>query len=87
MANCVQTGELVRQISCKTPGDVLSYADLWRLTLENYNAGRSCIQEVLWEVKKARDPIDWPNVAQAQANLEACGGAIEFVEHATKIYP
>jgi len=45
------------------------------------------MQEALGGVKKARDPFDWSTVSQALANLEACGGSIEYVDRVTKIYP
>lgn len=87
MANCAQMGDVVHQVSRQAPGSVLSYPDLRRLTLANYNAGPGCMQEALWEVKQARDPFDWSNVAQALTNLDACGVAVEYVERVTKIYP
>ena len=87
LANCAQTSELVSQVSRQAPGKVFSYTDLWRLTLANYNAGPGCLNEALWEVKQARDPFEWSTVSQALANLEACGGSIEYVERVTKIYP
>ena len=87
LANCAQTSELVRQVSRQAPGKVFSYLDLWRLTLANYNAGPGCLQEALAEVKRARDPFNWSTVSQALADLEACGGSVEYVERVTKIYP
>lgn len=87
LANCAQTSELIRQVSRQSPGKVFSYPDLWRLTLANYNAGPGCLQEALWEVKGARDPLDWLHISQALANLEVCGGSVDYVDRVTKIYP
>jgi hypothetical protein len=87
MANCAQTGALIHQVSNKAPGEVFSYPDLWRLTLANYTAGPGCLNEALLDVKQAGYPFDWVHISQSLADMEACSGAIGYVERVTKIYP
>jgi hypothetical protein len=84
LANCAQVREVVRQTFNAAPGDAASYPDLWRLTLVNYNAGSGCLFEALSEVNRQRKILVWPNVRQALLDLEACEGAVEYVEHITR---
>ncbi len=77
LANCAQTGEIVRQTYRSAPGDVASYPDLWRFTLANYNAGPGCLFEAIDEVYFGRQDLNWTNVKQALLDLEACTGGVE----------
>ncbi|MGD8865012.1 MAG: hypothetical protein PVI81_05435, partial [Anaerolineales bacterium] len=83
MANCAQTGEIVRQTYRSAPGEVASYADLWRFTLANYNAGPGCLFEAVDDVYFSRQDLNWTNVKQALLDLEACTGGVEYVERIT----
>jgi len=80
LANCAQVGEVVRQTFNTEPGKAASYPDLWRLTLVNYNAGSGCLYEALYDVNGQRKILAWPNVREALLDLEACRGAVEYVE-------
>jgi hypothetical protein len=83
LANCAQVGEVVRQTFNNAPGDAASYPDLWRLTLANYNAGSGCLYEALDDVNSQRKILVWPNVREALLELEACKGAVDYVEDIT----
>jgi len=83
LANCAQVGEVVRQTFNTAPGDAASYPDLWRLTLANYNAGSGCLYEALDDVNRQRKILVWPNVREALLELEACRGAVKYVEDIT----
>ncbi|TFH33833.1 MAG: hypothetical protein E4G99_10750 [Anaerolineales bacterium] len=83
LANCAQMGEVVRQTFNTAPGNAASYPDLWRLTLVNYNAGSGCLYEALEDINRQRKILVWPNVREALLELEACRGAIKYVEDIT----
>ena len=52
-----------------------SYDDLWRFTFLSYHSGLSCFQQAVIATKKAKQPINWENVA---ARLR-CKGAEAYV--------
>lgn len=87
LANCSQTGEIVRQTYRKAPGDVASYTDLWRFTLANYNAGSGCLFEAVDEIYFDRRPLDWVNLRDVLLDLPACDGAVDYVEKITGRFP
>ncbi|MDF1500519.1 MAG: hypothetical protein P1P76_08625 [Anaerolineales bacterium] len=87
LANCSQTGEIVRQTYRKAPGEVASYTNLWRFTLANYNAGSGCLYEAVDEIYFDKRPLDWINLRDVLLSLQACEGAVEYVERITGRYP
>lgn len=87
MANCSQTGEIVRQTYRKAPGEVASYTDLWRFTLANYNAGSGCLYEAVDEIYFDRRPLDWVNLREVLLGVEGCDGAVDYVERISGRFP
>ena len=78
LANCEQTGRIVRNVSGGAPGEVASYEDLWKFTLVNYNAGPGCLGEAIEATDDEDQPYTWENVA---ANLNGiCSVAAEYVD-------
>jgi hypothetical protein len=76
-ANCAQVGQLVWNITNKSPREVSTYTDLWRYTLADYNAGAGCLGDALTKTWGAKDPLNWQYVA---ANFDpACQGAVDYV--------
>jgi len=77
LANCDQTGRIVRNVVGKDPGEVASYEDLWKFTLVNYNAGPGCLGEAVQTTVNNRQPLAWENVA---ANLQGiCSLGADYV--------
>ncbi|HPH95099.1 MAG TPA: hypothetical protein PKW33_02960 [Anaerolineaceae bacterium] len=77
LANCEQTGHIIASASGKNAGDAATYADLWRFTLVNYNAGPGCLTEAVQETLREGLPLNWDTVA---TRLEpACQNAINYV--------
>ncbi len=77
LANCEQTGRIVRNVSGKVPGQVASYEDLWKFTLVNYNAGPGCLGEAIQATADKRLSLEWENVA---ANLNGiCSQGADYV--------
>jgi hypothetical protein len=56
--------------------DSTSYEDLWRFTFLSYHSGLSCFQQAVVATKKAKQPINWENVAKRLK----CKGAEDYVD-------
>ena len=77
LANCEQTGRIVRNVSERVPGEVASYEDLWKFTLVNYNAGPGCLGEAVQTTYDNEQPLTWEFVAP---NLNGiCSIAADYV--------
>jgi hypothetical protein len=77
LANCEQAGAAVKAITGKRPGATISYEDMWRLTLVNYNAGVGCLYDALDSVKKGGQAYSWENISQKLSAV--CPGAETYV--------
>jgi hypothetical protein len=77
IANCEQAGQVVRNYTGESPGDVASYEDLWKFTLVNYNAGGGCLAEGLTHALGEGQDLTWGNVAPFLNG--ACSGAVDYV--------
>ena len=82
IANCEQAGQVVRNYSGQTPGNISSYEDLWKFTLVNYNAGGGCLAEGITRVLGEGLPLTWDNVSPFL--FGACSGAINYVNDISK---
>ncbi len=82
IANCEQAGQVVRNYSGQTPGNISSYEDLWKFTLVNYNAGGGCLAEGITRVMGEGLPLTWDNVSPFL--FGACSGAINYVNDISK---
>jgi hypothetical protein len=79
LANCEQAGQLVENITGGAAGESVSYEDLWKFTLVNYNAGPGCLGNALEATYGGEEDLvlNWENVS---ARLESgCQGAIQYV--------
>lgn len=81
-ANCQQAGQVVRNYSGQTPGNVASFEDLWKFTLVNYNAGGSCLAEGITRALGEGLTLTWDNVSPFL--LGACSGSINYVNDISK---
>jgi hypothetical protein len=82
LANCEQTGQLVRNVTDSPPGSVASYEDLWKYTLVNYNAGPGCLGDALQSTSDQNLDFVWDNVIAFLP--PACTGAIDYVNDISK---
>ncbi|HSL44386.1 MAG TPA: hypothetical protein VK897_13200 [Anaerolineales bacterium] len=87
LANCEQAGQLVENITGGAAGEQVSYEDLWKFTLVNYNAGPGCLGNALEATYGGEEDLvlNWENVS---ARLEpACQGAIQYVNSISQTSP
>jgi len=78
LGNCSQVRQIITNEMDQIPGEVLSYEDLWRMTLVNYHAGPGCLANAVQEVSDDDQTLDWDSVASA---LEiVCPGAVQYVK-------
>ncbi|MEW5828715.1 MAG: hypothetical protein AB1846_07475 [Chloroflexota bacterium] len=77
LANCEQTGRMIRNVSGQDPGVVSTYEDMWKLTLINYNAGPGCLAIALNDSYRSGDAITWDSVSAKLTPV--CEGAIGYV--------
>jgi len=82
IANCEQTGQVMRNYTDQSPGDVASYEDLWKFTLVNYNAGGGCLAEGITHAQGLGLELNWENVSPLLTG--ACSGAIDYVNDISK---
>lgn len=91
LANCEQAGKVVANVgnlsSEERAGQLVSYEDMWRFTLVNYNAGPGCLYDAM---VKSRDnggeaPYSWDSVA-AQFD-PVCKLAVDYVNDISKVAP
>jgi hypothetical protein len=81
MANCEQTSQVVWNYNNRqTPGQLeISYEDMWKFTLVNYNAGGGCLATAFELASESEEevPLTFEGISP---HLEpACQGAIEYV--------
>lgn len=79
IANCQQVGQIITNVSGKSPGAVVDYIDLWLFTLANYHSGAGCLTRALFA---AGSPYTWDNIV---IELEKeCPGTQNYVEEVIK---
>jgi len=82
-ANVAQVGGVVDHITHQRPGALMSYVDMWRLALINYNAGPGCVESVLKETSNRGMAYEWGALAPVTDAL--CNGAAsEYVDKITR---
>jgi hypothetical protein len=87
LANCEQTGKIVQNVTGDVAGRALSYEDLWKLTLVNYNAGPGCLSEAVKESYKpgTETPLSWDGIAAALDPV--CHAAVDYVADISRLAP
>lgn len=84
MANCEQAAQVVWNYNNKkTAGELnISYDDMWKFTLVNYNAGGGCLATAFEAASAKKEPLTWERIS---LYLEpACQGAIDYVNDISK---
>ena len=79
MANCEQASQVVWNYNNrKTPSQLgISYEEMWKFTLVNYNAGGGCLATAFELASEKQEPLTFESISPY---LEpACQGAIDYV--------
>lgn len=79
MANCQQASQVIWNYSGRKMPDQLdiTFEDMWKFTLVNYNAGGGCLADALQQTVDKKVALTWENVSQYLA--PACRSAIRYV--------
>jgi len=79
MANCEQTSQVVWNYNGKKTPDQLeiSYEDMWKFTLVNYNAGGGCLASAFEDASDNDEPLTFESISPYLA--PACKGATDYV--------
>jgi hypothetical protein len=78
VASCSQTGMVVDMNADIVTGNEVSYADFWRFTLVNYNAGPGCLGLAVDSTSSMGEPLDWEHLSTHLT--PACQGALNYVD-------
>jgi len=78
LGNCRQVGQMISNQTDRVPGEILSYEDLWRLTLVNYHAGSGCLAKAINFVNDMSESLNWDNISRALQ--EICPHGLEYVK-------
>jgi hypothetical protein len=85
VASCRQTGMVIDINYDLATLDSISYADLWRFTLVNYNAGPGCLGLAIDKTKSMGEPLDWEHLSTHLT--PACQGALNYVSDISSSAP
>ncbi len=83
-ANCEQAAQVVWNYNNEqTPGELgITYEDMWKFTLVNYNAGGGCLASAFEEADAKGEPLTWDRISIYLA--PACQGAVDYVNDISK---
>ena len=79
LANCEQASQVVWNYNgSKTPDQLaISYEDMWKFTLVNYNAGGGCLASAFEDASNNDEPLTFEGISPYLA--PACSGAVDYV--------
>jgi hypothetical protein len=79
LANCGQASQVVWNYNQRmTPAQLgISYEDMWKFTLANYNAGGGCLASAFEVANTQSAPLTWEGISPFFS--PACMGAVEYV--------
>jgi hypothetical protein len=84
LANCEQAGKIVENVTGLPAGQSVSYDDLWRFTLVNYNGGPGCLADAVELAFAETGELNWGNLVAQLDKDTVCRGAIHYVDDISK---
>lgn len=78
LSQIVQVGQVTQDVTKNLPGQVVSYEDLWDLTIASYHAGVGCITEGLQELKDTDQKITFEQYCKVAP--KGCQSACTFTQ-------
>jgi hypothetical protein len=75
-----QTGQLIRNVTRREPYQVLSYQDMWKITLGLYNSGAGCMYYAIDEAWDLEGRLNWGSVSEYL--IGDCQGAADYPNEA-----
>jgi len=82
LASCEQTGQVIYNVTLRSPGDVATYEDLWKFTLVNYNAGSGCLSLAADAEWTAEHKLTWDGLSSRLTNV--CAPAAKYVNEISR---
>jgi len=84
LANCGQASQVVWNYNgSKTPGELgITYEDMWKFTLANYNAGGGCLANAFEDASTESAPLTWEGITPYFP--PACEGAVRYVNEISR---
>jgi hypothetical protein len=84
MANCEQAAQVVWNYNGKrTAGQLnITYEDMWKFTLVNYNAGGGCLANAFEDASKKNEPLTYDRISTYLS--PACQGAVDYIGDISK---
>ena len=63
-ASCLQSAQLVRNVTKKEPREVVSYENMWRISLGVYHAGCGCLYSAMQQSWENNIDLEWVNISR-----------------------
>ncbi len=79
--HCAQVGRMIRNTTGAEAGDVLTYTDLWRMTVASYHGGPGCVASALEDQWRREGALTWEGFASYLP--EGCAGVTDYVKAIT----
>jgi hypothetical protein len=59
-----QTGQIIRNVTGEEPGDVMTYRELWLISLAMYHGGGGCVGVAIEEAYDAEELLTWGSISE-----------------------
>ena len=79
LAYCKQTTQIIYNATKVSPGDVVDYATVWKLTLLNYNAGPMCAFDAVKENYRPGTKLSWVGIAD-KLDVRMCVRGVGYAD-------